>query len=610
MNMPRRSAAPARVQGDAQGSSAQALSNLRIGPFYENWCRTFADTLFMGCEATAPDAARPLAYPLASAPPPRPPGYLCCDQRSEFGCQPGLTPTNSTGSLPDVVPFDSISGWPGDWVWQVAGQVIPHGVLLAEGNVQVLALLWPYISAQMSFAATASAGDDGLLKFGPYSDWLALEPVSASFAQNFYLVFAAQLAAEMATALGQTREAIVYTAMADAKSAAMVAALFNATSGTWDHSSNMNAQSMALARSLGGAAVAPYRALIAEAMVADFLKHQGHPTGGVTSIRWILQGLTAGNRSDLALAMALEPSSPGWAYMSTPDMPGTIWENWNGNATRSDGSKNHPMFSGGIGVWFYQTALGLSFRHVLRGGGNDPEVGRRLRSAPYHLGYDPRHSGLSDAETLVALALADDIRSGIVPAAMHELLQRVAYYGAVDRVPPGLEPVCTASPDAAIVRALGSASGFREAPQGRCELRWNLDAGSGAFELAATFPSGLLGRLGLPLALLEAAPHISLWHDGELLLDAELHVGNGRATSASGRAMSEPGLADCASLGVVEGRDLQLCSAALQALPRLSSWAELEGEGRIDFGGVSWETGGLLFEFTGPGNYVLHAKAQ
>ncbi len=25
------------------------------------------------------------------------------------------------------------------------------------------------------------------------------------------------------------------------------------------------------------------------------------------------------------------------------DMPGTIWEAWTGDATHSDGSKNHPM---------------------------------------------------------------------------------------------------------------------------------------------------------------------------------------------------------------------------------------------------------------------------
>ena len=381
--------------GDAQGSSSQALCNLRIGQiFYENWARSFSDSVFMSCaHASGADLA-------VDGAPPRPADYKCCDaypNDAMFGCQKGLTPTNATGSLPDVVPFDSISGWPGDWVWQgmyktppahppppptdhcpypasfatrapyplpctVAGEVIPHGSLLAEGNVAALELLWPYVTAHMAFAAEAASP---LLLFGPYNDWLAAEPVSMHFAENFYLVYAAQLAAEMAAALGRPQEAAAYVALADAKAAAMVSALFDTSQGRWDGSGNMNAQSMALAVSLGGAATSGYSAQITAAMVADVAAHTNHPTGGklprqnsakhspnhppthplanipgqprparphpntrtgVTSIRWILAGLTAANRTDVALAMALVPTSPSWAYMSTPDMPGTIWE--------------------------------------------------------------------------------------------------------------------------------------------------------------------------------------------------------------------------------------------------------------------------------------------
>ena len=88
--------------GDAQAAAPQALQNLRIGPFYENWLRTFGDTSLMGCEHTSEEALSATS-PLGGAPPPPPPrpaGYLCCDARKEFGCQPGLTPTNATGSLP------------------------------------------------------------------------------------------------------------------------------------------------------------------------------------------------------------------------------------------------------------------------------------------------------------------------------------------------------------------------------------------------------------------------------------------------------------------------------------------------------------------------------
>ena len=480
-------------------------------------------------------------------------------------------------------------------MWQVAGEVLPHGVLLAEGNVPGLALLWPYITAHMAFAAQAAAdGDNGLLKFGPYSDWLSTEPVSMSFAANFYLVHASGLAAEMASALGRPQEAAAYVALADAKAAAMVAALFSTTTGTWDKGGNMNAQSMALAASLGGAATSGYTAQITAAMVADVAAHTNHPTGGVTSIRWILQGLTAANRSDLALAMALVPTSPSWAYMSTPDMPGTIWESWSGDATHSDGSKNHPMFSGGIGLWLYTSALGLSFRHVASrrvigdtaaDAAADAAVSRRLLSpAESHLGFDPRFFGLSASATSAALDLAAEVRSSATPPTMPALLARAAALGvAASAPPPRLESVCTAAPDAAVVRALGAAEGWREAPAGRCSSRWALDAASGAFELIVSLPSGALGRFSLPLSLLAGAPRVSVRLGGALLLEGIVNAAGGELMTIAAR------------------------SPALEALPRAASAAEIEGNGRIDFSAGSAKSG-LLLEVSAPGEYVLRAE--
>lgn len=118
-----------------QASAAQATLNLHTSLLYENWARTFYDQLFLGCNllpnATldAPDNGNTIESgraagagtgiyavdALGDGPKGRPDQYLCCGTRTEFGCQAGSTPYNATGSLPDVSPFDSISGWPGDW---------------------------------------------------------------------------------------------------------------------------------------------------------------------------------------------------------------------------------------------------------------------------------------------------------------------------------------------------------------------------------------------------------------------------------------------------------------------------------------------------------------
>lgn len=264
-------------------------------------------------------------------------------------------------------------------VWQVAGEVIPHTVLLREGNTPALSLLWPYISAHMDFGVMAAGIEgDGLvsahgcdvavvgwrlswkgiampidlcrihvhlhlppslhrpprlalllrvlqLHWGPYGDWLATQPTSTLFAENWYYQYAALLASDMASAIGRPQEAAAYTVLAATIASSMVDKLFNFSSGTWDTSSdgtNQNAQAMALVAGLGGNRTSKYAPSIISALAADVTAHGSHPTGGVASIRWILDGMVAGNRSDLALSMAGVEGSPGWAYESTPDMPG------------------------------------------------------------------------------------------------------------------------------------------------------------------------------------------------------------------------------------------------------------------------------------------------
>ena len=596
--------------GDGQVSSFSALSNLRIGAFYENWVRSFSDTLFIGCEHTSSvDVATSADY--SGSTPQRPPDYLCCDMRNEFGCQPGLTPRNATGSLPDVIPFDSISGFPGDFVWEVIGEVIPYGLLLAEGNTPYLELLWPYISAHMSFVTTAAADTGGLLKFGPYADWLAEEPVSLLFAENFYFVYAASICSEMASALGKTQEAVAYTALASTVSALMVEELYK--DGIWDGGSgNMNAQAMALAVGLGGAATAPDQNITVAAMVNDAASRGFHPSGGVSSIRWTLQGFTAGNRTDVALNMATVPTSPSWAYMSTPDMPGTIWEAWTGSATHSDGSKNHPMFTGGIGVWLHDTALGLRFRHrAARQQSQTSDPQQSLTSILYSnqsfIGFDPRVTlGFSTEETLAALSLANELLSGKVKFSMDSLVSRAKALGVTSssQMTMSMLPFFSATPDASIVKALYSASGFRDVPQGRCSLSWQLSDDHSSFTLNATVPSGVLGRLSIPLEFIrdESMKRISLTRGEEEILTASVCYCSSSATCCE----NDPSRID---LGLVESEHIILCQTRQHAtseqstiLPKLASWAELENQGRLFYGEgqpsslIQYGSGGLLIE--------------
>jgi len=311
--------------GDAAVTTRQALLNLAAGPLYAAWTRTFVDLAEMSCAPPGGGVAAVAVAPgggggggggggAALPPPTRPPDYVCCPP-GRFGCQPGLTPANGSGFLPDVLPFDSISGWPGDFIWQSVGLVVPHTLWSLSGLLSPAERAWPMSAALLAAADREARG--GLLQWGPYADWLSTEPVSRLFAENAYWVLSLSQGAELAGALGRPLDAAALTALADAVSAAMVGALFHPAEGVWDAplpgvGGSMNAQGVALALGLGGAATANATATIVAALVADAAAHDNRPDGGVASSRWVLQGLDVAGRSDIALDMATTVTPPSW----------------------------------------------------------------------------------------------------------------------------------------------------------------------------------------------------------------------------------------------------------------------------------------------------------
>ena len=105
---------------DASVSADEASLNFDMQLFYENWLRTHADTAHVGCGPLPKNATCPKWHPdqpvssmanvkaqgeVASAVADEYPNcYICCAGRPGFGCVP-RSPTNTTGSIADVIPF-------------------------------------------------------------------------------------------------------------------------------------------------------------------------------------------------------------------------------------------------------------------------------------------------------------------------------------------------------------------------------------------------------------------------------------------------------------------------------------------------------------------------
>jgi len=89
------------------------------------------------------------------------------------------------------------------------------------------------------------------------------------------------------------------------------------------------------------------------------LENKGHISTGVIGTQWLMRGLTANGRPDLAYRLATNRTYPSWGYM-VDNGATTIWELWNGNtADPGMNSQNHVMLLGDLMIWYYENLAGI-----------------------------------------------------------------------------------------------------------------------------------------------------------------------------------------------------------------------------------------------------------
>jgi len=84
-----------------------------------------------------------------------------------------------------------------------------------------------------------------------------------------------------------------------------------------------------------------------------------HVAVGLIGIQFLMRGLTANGRGDLAYKIATNKTYPSWGYMIENNAT-TIWELWNGNtADPAMNSGNHVMLLGDLLTWYYENLAGI-----------------------------------------------------------------------------------------------------------------------------------------------------------------------------------------------------------------------------------------------------------
>jgi alpha-L-rhamnosidase len=301
--------------GDAQVFSNTANYNMRAGAFYRQWLAALRDGFRDGEDGGYSDVAPNTGFKTGSA------------------------------------------GW-GD-----AGVIIPWVTWLHTGDRRMLEENFPTIQRWVDQQAEFSP--DGIRRSKvSYGDWLAPGYAAAKAPTPYVLIATAyfarttQIAENIAETLGDTA-----TAQKDRELLAKIKAAFQKEFVDADGkvtSDEQTAYVLALGFDLVPAELRPKTIAHLEHAVAV---KDNHLSTGFLGTPLLTPVLTQIGRADLAYAVVLQESYPGWLF-SVKNGATTIWERWNSwtpeEGFNKDGmnSFNHYAY-GSVIEWFYDTIAGL-----------------------------------------------------------------------------------------------------------------------------------------------------------------------------------------------------------------------------------------------------------
>jgi alpha-L-rhamnosidase len=260
-----------------------------------------------------------------------------------------------TGYVPNGAPWQPGCG--GGVAWGAAINIMPWEFYQHYGDIDMLKtnyegmkgyvkymLTWTNKEGIMYSQAPDTAKPNRWLNLG---DWCAPGKLPADdMVHTFYLWRCADFTAQTAKALGNTAEAEEYKKLAERTKAAFQKKYYNKEKGTYGpYGGNIFALKM-------GVPADQYPKVVA-ALKADILANGGNLDTGIFGTQFFFEVLSENGLHELAFEAMNKKTQPSYGWWINQGAT-TSWEAWDGN-----GSRNHPMFGGGI-VWFYRVLAGMN----------------------------------------------------------------------------------------------------------------------------------------------------------------------------------------------------------------------------------------------------------
>ena len=272
-----------------------------------------------------------------------------------------------TGYVPNCSPWQPGCG--GGVAWGASLIIMPWEYYVHYGDIDMLRNNYPGMKGYIDYMLTWT-GPDGIMhsqapdpenpnRWINLGDWVApFELPPAEMVHTFYLWRCADLTARSAYALGISGDAENYGALAEKTRRAFHDRFYDNEKGTYGpYGGNIFALKMG---------VPPERYdRVTASLRADIEANEGHLDTGIFGTQFFFEVLSANGMHEMASEAMNKTTFPGYGWWIEQGAT-TMWEYWDGR-----GSRNHPMFGGGI-VWLYRVLAGMNadpaqpgYRHII-----------------------------------------------------------------------------------------------------------------------------------------------------------------------------------------------------------------------------------------------------
>lgn len=260
-----------------------------------------------------------------------------------------------TGYVPNGAPWQPGCG--GGVAWGAAMIIMPWEFYLHYGDKDMLSNNYEGMKGYIKYMLTWTNKDGIMFSQAPdtarpnrwmnLGDWCSPGKLPPDeMVHTFYLWRCADLAAQTAAVLGQNSEAAEFKKLAEKTRTAFQKKYYNKEKGSYGpNGGNIFALKM-------GVPADQHPGVIA-ALKSDIDANSGNLDTGIFGTQFFFEVLSENGLHEMAFNAMNKRTQPGYGWWIDQGAT-TTWEQWNGS-----GSRNHPMFGGGI-VWFYRVLAGMN----------------------------------------------------------------------------------------------------------------------------------------------------------------------------------------------------------------------------------------------------------